>query len=393
MWGDDMPEYKINKYVSVYKRAIELYTEGSFKEAANFLDLVVKNDESNYNAAYYLGNLYYNGHGVNKDLKRAFDLYMKAATRRVTEAEYMVGLCYLKGEGVKQELFQAVAWFTEAAKYAHPLSQYYLGVAYMNGEGITKDVPRAAQWLVHAANQGIVEAQRDAGKCYEILGNFHGAATLFLAGAKNGDAESQFRLSGYYSEGKGITQSTPLAVFYLEESAKQNYAPAQVALGRRYDMGNGVAKDPRHALELYQTAAKAGNPEAENALAESYHSGEGIIHDNTLAVQWWTKAAEDGNIDAMIHLAEILTDPSDKTVMVDLVTAKSWWTKAAEAGDAYAMFRLGDCLENGIGVSNVNLDDAFKWYRLAAQNGYKDAEEACARFSKSFTGKVKLKKV
>jgi TPR repeat protein len=79
--------------------------------------------------------------------------------------------------------------------------------------------------------------------------------------------------------------------------------------------------------------------------------------------------------------------------MVDLVTAKTWWTKAAEAGDAYAMYRLGDCLENGIGVSNVNLDDAFKWYRLAAQNGYKDAEEACARFSKSFTGKVKLKKI
>ena len=388
-----MPEYHVNKYVSVYKRAIELYNEGSYKDAATFLDLVVKNDESNYNAAYYLGNLYYNGQGVAKDQKKAFDLYMKAATRRVTEAEYMVGLCYLKGEGVKQELFQAVAWFTEAAKYAHPRSQYYLGVAYMNGEGITKDIHRAAQWLVHAANAGIVEAQRDAGKCYELLGNYHGAATLFLAGSKGGDAEAQYRLSGYYSDGKGVTQSTPLAVFYLEESAKQNYAPAQVALGRRYDTGNGVQKNPVHALELYQTAAKQGNAEAENALAESYHSGEGIVHDNTLAVQWWTKAAEDGNIDAMIHLAEILTDPTDKTVMVDLVTAKNWWIKAAEAGDPYAMYRLADCLENGIGVSNINLDDAFKWYRLAAQNGYQDAEEACSRFSKSITGKVKLKKL
>jgi TPR repeat protein len=95
----------------------------------------------------------------------------------------------------------------------------------------------------------------------------------------------------------------------------------------------------------------------------------------------------------MIHLAENLTEPSDKNIVQDLVTAKYWWSRAAEAGDAYAMYRLGDCLEHGIGVSVINLEDAFKWYRLASQNGNEDASEATKRFSRSITCKVKIKKV
>ena len=77
----------------------------------------------------------------------------------------------------------------------------------------------------------------------------------------------------------------------------------------------------------------------------------------------------------------------------DLVTAKFWWQKAAELGDPYSMYRLGDCLEKGIGVSLINVEDAYKWYRLAAQKGDPDALEAVKRFSKGVGGKVKLKKV
>lgn len=388
-----MAEYVINQYRGVFKRAVELYNEEKWKECAPLFELVVLNDPANFNACYYLGELLYYGRGLSKNVKRAFQMYMAAATNKVTEATYMVGLCYLEGTGINQDSTQAVAWFTEAAKYAHPLSQYYLGLSYMKGEGITKDIPRACQWLVHAAKAGVVDAQRQAGICYEILGKDRGAATLFLAGAENGDPYCQEKIADYYAEGKGIMECLDLAMHYWELAASQGNVHAQVKLGHRYARGLGVKRDIKQALEWYNKAANADEPEAQNALAECYHLGDGIVKNDLLAISWWTKAANLGNVDAMIHLAENLTDPKDDQIEVDLVTAKYWWTKAAESGDAYAMFRLGDCLERGLGVSIINLEDAFKWYRLASQNGDEDATEACKRFTKSITGKIKLKKL
>ncbi|MGM9970116.1 MAG: tetratricopeptide repeat protein [Anaeroplasma sp.] len=388
-----MAQYVINQYRGVYKRALELYEEEKFKEAAPLFELVVANDQANFNACYYLGDLLYNGKGTPKNLKRAFQMFMTAATNKITDASYMVGLCYLEGSGINQDSTQAVAWFTEAAKYAHPLSQYYLGLAYMKGEGITKDIPRACQWLVHAAKQGVVEAQRDAGDCFETLGNLKGAATLYLAGAENGDAYCQEKIADCYAYGRGTKECLELALHYYELAAEAGNVKAQVKLGHRYSKGEGVTRDIKRALDYYNKAANANEPEAQNALAECYHLGDGIVKNDMLAISWWTKAANSGNVDAMIHLAENLTDPSDATIETDLVTAKYWWTKAAESGDAYAMFRLGDCLERGIGVSVISLEDAFKWYRLSSQNGNEDATETCKRFTKSITGKVKLKKI
>ena len=388
-----MPEYKVNKWRGVYKRAIELYNEEKYQDSATFLDMVVTNDPENFNACYYFGTLLYSGKGVSKNVKRAFEMFMVAAQNKVTEAQYRVGMCYLEGIGINQDSTQAVAWFSEAAKYAHPLSQYYLGLAYMKGEGINKDIPKAAQWLVHAAKEGVVDAQREAAKCYEELGKKKGAAVLYLAAAENNDPYSQKKIADCYEKGDGALQSSELALHYYELAAENGNDEAQVTLGNKYSSGQGVPQDMKKALALYNQAAKAGNGEAQNRLAECYHLGDGIIKDDVLAVEWWTKAANAGNTTAMIHLAENLTEPNNSQVKPDLVTAKYWWTKAAESGDAYAMYRLGDCYEKGLGVSNISLEDAFKWYRLGAQNGDQDAIDASQRFTKSLTGKVKLKKM
>ena len=45
----------------------------------------------------------------------------------------------------------------------------------------------------------------------------------------------------------------------------------------------------------------------------------------------------------------------------------------AECGDVNAQFRLGVCYENGTGV-NQNFDEAVKWYRAAAEQGYAAAQ-------------------
>lgn len=386
-----MPNYEINQYRGVYKRAVELYESEKFKDAGLLLQKVYENDPENYMACYYLADLLYYGKGIAKNTKKAFDLYMIAATNKVTEASFMVGLCYLEGEGIYQDSIQAVSWFTEAAKYAHPLSQYYLGMAYKNGEGVDKDIPRAAQWLVHAAKSGIVEADKEAGICYETLSKFKGAARLYLAGAEAGDSYCQEKIGDFYADGKGTLQCAELAIHYYELACNQNNVEAMVKLANHYAKGENFPKNIKKAIELWTKAANNGNDEAQNNLAECYHLGDGIVKNDLTAVSWWEKSASQGNVNAMIHLAEILTDPTDNNIDKDLVEAKNWWLKAAEAGDSYAMYRLGDCLEKGIGVSSINLDDAYRWYRLSSQNGYMDATETCKRFTKTLSGKIKIK--
>jgi len=388
-----MAEYVINQYRGVYKRALELFQDEKFKECIPMFESVVTNDESNYDARYYLADLLYYGKGTDKNTKRAFQLYMSAASNKVVDAAYMVGMCYLTGQGIQQDSTQAVAWFTEAAKYAHPLSQYYLGLSYLKGEGITQDIPRAAQWLVHAAKQGIVDAQRDAATCYERLGKLKGAATLYLAGAENGDAFCMEKIADCYAEGKGCLQCIELALHYYELAAENGNVEAQVKLAKRYYEGDSVPQDIKKAFNLFTQAANHDNAVAQNMLALCYHLGDGTVKNDLSAINWWEKAANQGNVDAMIHLAENLTEPSDPYMDPDLVTAKFWWSKAAEAGDAYAMYRLGDCLERGIGVSQINIEDAYNWYRLSSQNGNEDATEACTRFTKGMGGKIKLKKI
>lgn len=110
-----------------------------------------------------------------------------------------------------------------------------------------------------------------------------------------------------------------------------------------------------------------------------------------MAMSWWMKSANQGNVQAMIHLAETYSLP-DEGVTKDLVQAKYWWMKASEAGDTYAMCRLGECLEKGWGVGAINLEDAYKWYKLASQNGSEEATEQCKRFTRSLTGKIKIKR-
>ena len=52
--------------------------------------------------------------------------------------------------------------------------------------------------------------------------------------------------------------------------------------------------------------------------------------------------------------------------------------KAEYQGDAEAQFQLGECYETGDTVDK-DLQQAAKWYRMAAEQGHEPAKEALAR--------------
>lgn len=66
-----------------------------------------------------LGDCYFNGFGVDKDLDLAYDFYKTAAEKGSTDAAFALGLMYIGGEAVKKNHGEALKWMLVAEKKGH----------------------------------------------------------------------------------------------------------------------------------------------------------------------------------------------------------------------------------------------------------------------------------
>lgn len=131
------------------------------------------------------------------------------------------------------------------------------------------------------------------------------------------------------------------ALEWFRKSAQLGYGPANYKLGYCYEYGSlGCPIDPFLSVQHYERAILAGdsNGEAEMALSGWYLSGaEGCF------------AANDQ-------------------------LAFDYATKAAEKKLPKAQYAMGYYHEVGI-ATPIDLDKAMEFYKLAAQNGNKDAQK------------------
>lgn len=114
-----------------------------------------------------LATCYSNDYGVEIDMARAFDLYKKLATTGDKEYAYMVGMCYYEGKGVQLDLKVAVSWFFKSASHQRGITrgnkdaQYMLGYCYFNGIGVDKNFHDAIKWYKKAAKNGNPKAKNE----------------------------------------------------------------------------------------------------------------------------------------------------------------------------------------------------------------------------------------
>ena len=133
--------------------------------------------------------------------------------------------------------------------------------------------------------------------------------------------------------------------------------------GEQYRVGKGAPQNDEKAVECYQKAAELGLAEAQNSLGEIYYDF-GIMQSERIAklikeivVQ---KAAEHGTESQCYE------------------EAIKWYRKAAEQGYADAQCNLGDMYYLGWGVPE-DCEEAAKWYQKAARQGNIAAQKALAK--------------
>lgn len=144
----------LNSYAG-FKDGGEAYLRGDFEAAAaEFIPLAERGD---HRAMYALGSMYSAGHGVKKNLKKAFSLFSEAAQNGRADAMYKLGLMYEEGLSVKPNHKKAVRFYQKSAKKGYPLGQYKFGLMYEQGIGVKQNPINAYAWLTVAGHYFIYE--------------------------------------------------------------------------------------------------------------------------------------------------------------------------------------------------------------------------------------------
>lgn len=153
----------------------------------------------------------------------------------------------------------------------------------------------------------------------------------------------------------------------IEPLAGDGNPRAQVMLGRCYENGLGVKQDLAVAAQWYQLAAEQNDSEAQVLLAYCYEVGAGVPQDPRAVVTLMTRAADSGNAEAQFNLALYYSKGLYQTAK-DQKESFRWAKLAADQGYAQAERFVGACYEYGFGVP-ANQAAAALWYNRAAAQG------------------------
>jgi len=179
-----------------------------------------------------------------KDYAKAVELFDKAAAQGHARAMYNLGICYYDGHGVDVDLKTAAEWYEKAAALGHVKAQFNIGICYLHGRGVKTDEAKAVEWFQKSADQGDIPAICNLGNCY-----YHGvgvanddvkAVYYFLKAAEKGDSFAMYNLANACIFGRGVQQDAAQAAEWLEKSAALGNPEAQKMLdeatgGKKYE--------------------------------------------------------------------------------------------------------------------------------------------------------------
>lgn len=297
--------------------------EQDYKKAFEFFNKSHQREDDCANMA--LGNMYYMGQGVQKDVQKALKLWnegdacntrdgnniysfnafnhIKEYISENKDKEYafiMGNSCFGRfsresqcghssspDDDYRDACDQGEIWYKLAADLGHPEAKVRLADNYLiyanihhncygafNGDGngfgdaVEEHEHRLAgeSLLLSAAGQGYTDAMEELGDMY-----FYGRLPLdhkkaeewYLKAARKGNKYSAFMLARLYSGGKdsAIPANYQKAYYWANEAVKKGVSEANYYLGLLYYNGNGVTKDHKKALSLFKQVKQEGTYE------------------------------------------------------------------------------------------------------------------------------------
>jgi len=130
------------------------------KDWGNTVRLLLPLARNNHDGALLIiGKMYADGQGVPADMKKAFDLFNRAAKLGNPEAMVSAAAFYSAGEGVEKNMKAAFEWFRKAAEMNFSIAQFSLGIALAAGDeenDLKANLPESYKWLMLASRDPLL---------------------------------------------------------------------------------------------------------------------------------------------------------------------------------------------------------------------------------------------
>ena len=179
------------------------------------------------------------------------------------------------------------------------------------------------------------------------------------AGAENGDMIAQYHLGVSYANGDGVEKDTSMAVVWFKKAAEQGLPEAQYNLGYIHLTGDGVEQDMNEAFKWYLKSAEAGLADSQFNISLMYKQGDGVGEDIEKAIEWAKRAAVQGHLNSQRNLGAWF-GRGDENIEVDDDEAFKWYLMAAKQGYESATIIVGGRYLFGSGVDK-DLVKAYAW--------------------------------
>lgn len=184
---------------------------------------------------YLLAQMYGEGVYVEKDYKKSFELYNKAANFGYNPAEYEVGRALQNGWGCEKNEKEAFNYYVRAKEHGNLDAYNALGNCYVDGRGVEVNDEIGFKLYMEGAIKGGVSATGNVGWAYEngrgVLRDYLKAIEWFK---KADSAYSNSHLGYIYLNGKGVSVDKELAKQYFKKAADMGDEAAKKALKEKF---------------------------------------------------------------------------------------------------------------------------------------------------------------
>ena len=102
-----------------FNNGVVALTMGDYDKALSILVPLAETADHAY-AQYFVGRMYADGQGVEKNLETAASWYRKAAELGVADAQFRLASQYQNGEGLPRDMESAYGWYSVAAHLGNP---------------------------------------------------------------------------------------------------------------------------------------------------------------------------------------------------------------------------------------------------------------------------------
>lgn len=107
-------------------------------------------DQKYPQAQFLLGMKLYDGVEVERDLKKAVNLFSDLAKAGNAKGQRMLGVMHMKGDALPQDDAKAAYWLKKGAKGGDALAMLGLSKLLLNGRGVKKDNVEGMKWAIVA---------------------------------------------------------------------------------------------------------------------------------------------------------------------------------------------------------------------------------------------------